>query len=205
MDLLRARSTFVAAATLVTLAASSGAAPVDIFYQGQLIDGGMALTGTHTIETSWYSSAVGGPALTVPASATITVSADGHFSMEVPADTDFLDGSEVWLEFTVDGLVLAPRQPVGTVPNAAFARNAPFRRSSVTGDLGYADGSIGIGTFAPEGKLGIENVGASDAAVLLNMSENDSLLFYLEAGFAGTGASGNKIKLETAYGSNAMT
>ena len=67
MNHLRARSTFVAAVTLAALTASSGADPVDIFYQGQLLDDGVALTGTPTIETRWYPSAVGGTALTAPA------------------------------------------------------------------------------------------------------------------------------------------
>lgn len=68
-------------------------------------------------------------------------------------------------------------------------------------------GNLGIGTQNPPALLSVRTT-ANDTSKLLNFSENDNLSFFYEAGFAGTGPTGNTLKLNTfAYSNtqNAMT
>ena len=81
----------------------------------------------------------------------------------------------------------------------------------VSGDtvtnLFFVDASsdrIGIGTANPNGILSVENVGGSDTVNLLTFSEDENAEFYFESGFAGNGATGNFLKLNTFWTNNTM-
>jgi hypothetical protein len=63
------------------------------------------------------------------------------------------------------------------------------------------NGSIGIGTTSttPYARLSVQNVGGVDDAKLLAFDEAEGGEFFFESGFAGTGSTGNKLKLNTAW------
>ena len=65
-------------------------------------------------------------------------------------------------------------------------------------------GRIGIGTSAPRGRLGIQNVGANDTTKLMSFDEGDGDLFFLESGFSGT-AGNNHLKLRNNFNNRGMT
>jgi hypothetical protein len=67
------------------------------------------------------------------------------------------------------------------------------------------DNNVGIGTTSPSAKLDIANLGGSNDVPILVMSENSSDEFIFIGDFAGSGATGNALKLETFWGNNAMT
>ena len=71
----------------------------------------------------------------------------------------------------------------------------------------YNSGYVGIGTSSPIAKLGIANLGASNGVSVLAISENTTTLdeFIFKGDFAGSGETGNALKLETHWVSNAMT
>lgn len=76
----------------------------------------------------------------------------------------------------------------------------------VPGSIGSISGAnVGIGTNSPDGKLSIQNVGASDTINLLTFSENADPEFFFESGFSGTNSTGNHLKLRTYWGNIAMT
>jgi len=81
-----------------------------------------------------------------------------------------------------------------------------FGGSLISQDLKVA-GDVGIGTENPAARIHIRST-ASDGVKLLNFAENDNLSFFFEAGFAGTGVTGNTLRLQTfgnSFTQNAMT
>ncbi len=64
---------------------------------------------------------------------------------------------------------------------------------------------VGINSTTPDARLAIENQGGADGLPLLNMSENEDPEFLLESGFAGTGSTGNALRLKTFWGEYPMT
>lgn len=150
----------------LTLAASwtngATAGPATISYQGDLeTEAGEPLQGTVTAELVLYDAAIGGTALWNETHADVAVEA-GTFSVQLgsvsPLSADLFSGDDRWLEVVIDGNVLSPRRPFGAVPYALRATVA----DSLTGgaladedwtisgdDVYHVDGSVGIGTDAP--------------------------------------------------------
>lgn len=64
---------------------------------------------------------------------------------------------------------------------------------------------IGVNTTNPDARLAIENQGGADGLPLLSMSENEDAEFLFESGFAGTGSTGNALRLKTFWGEYPMT
>jgi len=69
----------------------------------------------------------------------------------------------------------------------------------------YNSGYVGIGTNSPSAKLDIANLGGSNNVPILVMSEDANDEFVFKGDFAGSGETGNALKLETYWGNNAMT
>ncbi len=72
----------------------------------------------------------------------------------------------------------------------------------------YNDGSVGIGISSPSAPLDIANLGSDDDVPILEIAESDAPPLYnfvFKGDFAGTGETGNLLRLETYWGYNAMT
>ena len=91
---------------------------------------------------------------------------------------------------------------VGSLTSSSFEIEAGAPSGSLHVDN---NGNVGIGTNAPAGKLSIQHIGGSDTTKMLVISEDDNPEFFFESGFAGTGPTGNEIKLKTSFCSNPMT
>ncbi len=63
---------------------------------------------------------------------------------------------------------------------------------------------VAIGSANPNARLSILNMGGTDNVSILSMSENEDAEFVFKGDFAGTGASGNRLKLVTYWGNTAM-
>jgi hypothetical protein len=103
------------------------AVPIELDWQGRLSDGaGSPLTGEFDIDVSLYTTASSGTAFWTRAYADVLFD-DGFASLTLAAGTPTLDGAllldrpAVWLEISVGGTALTPRQSLMRVPRAAVA------------------------------------------------------------------------------------
>lgn len=121
--------------------------PSTFAYQGRLLDSeGRALTGTRELAFAVFPSADGGQPLWTE-SQTVGLT-DGYYSVQlgrrIPVPALVWDRPDLWLELTVNGTALAPRQPVTSVPYAARAGSAAVATErSLTGS-GRADAPLAV-------------------------------------------------------------
>lgn len=92
-------------------------------------------------------------------------------------------------------------------PGAGRTITANSGAVSIQGSDGLRiNGSIAVGTTAtPYARIAVENVGGVDNAKLLSFDEGEGGEFHFESGFSGTGASGNSIKLNSAWTGGIMS
>lgn len=129
---LRALALAVALTGACLLPGTARAAPQlpDFTYQGRLTQNGAPANGSFDLQFQLFTEAVGGvqvgPTLDEP---DFPVS-DGLFTVALAFPGAFA-GEQRWLQVTVEGQVLLPRQAVSTAPVAQFALSG-----SVTGPAG---------------------------------------------------------------------
>lgn len=137
---------------LVAVAPSLGATPLStaFTYQGQLKQGGIPFNGTANMVFKLYD-AVAGNLLGTQTINNVPV-ANGLFTVELNAGGQLggdvgnpFNGDKRWLEISVNGTPLSPRQPINATPYSLQTRGI------------YADdsGKIGIGTRAPHHLLSL--------------------------------------------------
>lgn len=91
-------------------------------YQGRLTDDdGTPLNGSHTMRFFLYDQAAGGSALYDSGNLTVAVD-DGLFAVELGAPQNLFDGQALWLQITVEGETLSPRQAIRPAPYAMGLR-----------------------------------------------------------------------------------
>ena len=139
---------FLAAAALGQTPLGSG-----FMYQGQLKQNGQPYNGSANLIFKLFDAASGGNLLGTQTVSNANVSG-GLFAVLLNANSEFgasaFNGQGRWLEVTVNGSLLTPRQPLTAVPYASFS-GAPWRTSG--NDLSYTAGKVGIGTTTPSGGL----------------------------------------------------
>lgn len=116
-------------------------------YQGQLKQAGAAANGAYPMSfTLWDAATDGtqiGPTLTfedIPGISAPVEVFDGQFNVSLDFGGDAFNGDARWLEITVEGTTLAPRQALTAAPYAVQTRGIHVNE---TGD------KVGIGTTAP--------------------------------------------------------
>ena len=102
-------------------------------------------------------------------------------------------------KFSLVGLVLLL---VGLI---AYGQESGWREDGSNVKLRQSSDKVGIGTSTPSAKLDIANVGKTDNVSILVMSEDGNDEFVFKGDFAGAGATGNRLKLDTYWGNNVMT
>lgn len=151
-------------ATICTaMAAGSAFAQVaqlpDFTYQGRLSQNGQPANGAHDIAFTLYDAANGGNALGAPQVETQFPVVDGLFTVSL-AFPGVFTGNQTWLEVSVDGQPLLPRQAVSTTPVAQYALSGNPGPAGATGPQGPAgpagpEGPVGAtGPAGPEGPAG---------------------------------------------------
>ena len=148
---MRPRSVIVFAITALLLAmpAAGGTSETAFTYQGRLRDGGVPANGAYNIDFRLWNAAGGG------AQVGATVSLLGHpvAAGLITAPLDFgptpFKGTPLWLEITIDGNTLSPRQALTGTPMSASTR----------GLIVDAQGRVGIGTSNPWTDLSINSGG----------------------------------------------
>ena len=112
---------------IVTASTVAFAVPAKLAQQGRLLDaGGDPISGTNTLIFSIYDAATGGSQIWHEERSVDFE--DGYYSVvlgeQMPVDDLLFADGAVWLELTVGGVVLSPRQEIVSVPWALRATSA---------------------------------------------------------------------------------
>ena len=99
---------------------ATGGPPSTSVYAGRFTRGGLPYSGTTDLVFGLYDTPSGGSPVWSESFGAVVVSG-GSFSVvlgQTSALPPVLDGSNLWLQITVDGVVAAARRPVGSSPYA---------------------------------------------------------------------------------------
>ena len=138
--------------------------PEIIRYQARLTDAaGVPLTGSHDLTFAIYGQETGGSALWTEGPLAVDLGGSGAdilLGEVTPLTSSVLTAADRWLEVTVDGSILAPRQKLGSVPFALVAdRLGVMTLSDVQSDM---DARIAVHSALPV----VHHVKTIDAAEL---------------------------------------
>ena len=125
----------MAALAVFGILGGSARAQTTIFtYQGRLTDAAVPANGTYEMRFDLFADPIGGMPPTPPlASHTIpdVPVSNGVFTVDLDFGDDVFDGDPRYLEITVEGVILSPRQRIASTPyaiRAASANDAATRR-----------------------------------------------------------------------------
>jgi len=115
-------------------------------YQGQLNDAGVPVNGTVDIDASLWDADVAGTQVGATINLVGVSVVSGLFTAQLDFGAASYNGAGRWLDLTVNGTPLTPRQELTPSPYAIFAQK-PWVTSGT--DVSYSEGRVGIGTAAP--------------------------------------------------------
>lgn len=135
-------------------------------YQGKLDQSGTPATGpidlvvrlfpTETDGTAIGTQTINGVPL-IGGVFTVTLNANGEFTAN-----PFATGAPRWVEITVNGQTITPRQRLTVSPMAAFSA-APWVLSGTS--VSYTKGNVGIGTTTPDRPLTVNQASVAGGTV----------------------------------------
>lgn len=177
-----------AAATLCVPVAL--AADTAFTYQGSLMESGSPMTGTADIDVALWNDLAAGSQMGSTQSLLAVPVTDGLFSLELDFGAAALDGDR-WLEITINGTTLAPRQKVNASPYSIQTR----------GIFVDDDGQVAIGTPVPTAQLDVrtsegiqdtiyveQSSSSGSSAIRANFhAENGNAIFAQSNSFTGVG------------------
>jgi len=112
-------------------------------YQGVLDDNGTPANGVYNIDVSLWDRLAGGNQIGTDVEFNNLPVADGLLVLELDFGPSAFDNSKRWLEISVNGSELSPRQPVAHSPFSITTR----------GLFVAVNGNVGMGTSSPEAPL----------------------------------------------------
>lgn len=170
----------LAAAGLLGAAELRAAVPSSFTYQGNLYEKGAPVNGSKSVSFRITDSA-GAAAYWNSGPMTVSVSS-GHFKAELSPSGVAWDSVAPYLEVSVEGSVLTPREPLNSVPYALAAGGFAGSALTVSGGafsvggstLAVSAGKVGIGTTSPTQKLEVAGkVLASGAVASFELAPRD--------------------------------
>ncbi len=127
-------------------------------YQGELGESGNPANGSFDMDFALWDALNGGSQVGSTIQVTGQSVSDGLFSVALDFGSNVFDGSQRWLEITVDGHTLIPRQPITATPYSIQTR----------GIFVDDQNNVGIGTTSPQRNLDIE---ANEATLRLTTTD----------------------------------
>jgi hypothetical protein len=119
---MRRNFTILILASVVLLSTGVAMAESAISYQGRLDAGGQAFNGSVDLDFELYDAASGGSAMGAPVTINGVAVQQGLFQVELDFGAQAWELGR-WLQITVDGQLLSPRQKVTAAPLAARAES----------------------------------------------------------------------------------
>ncbi len=165
-----------------------------VWFQGFLadVDTGDPLSGPHDVVARIFTAPVGGGLVWGPETHNGTMLTEGWFNIELGESMPLpgFDTPPYYLQLTIEGEILAPRQKLGSVPSAFHANDVYWPDGDwwiSGGDIYRTTGNVGIGTATPFGRL--EVVTGDQAGVVVS---NAGLIgnLALEVSNTATGSAG---------------
>lgn len=129
-----------------------------VTYQGRLNDAGGPFTGSADMQFTVWTEESGGVQIDDSTSQDVVVS-DGLFTTQLMFAKSTFDGSERWLQVSVDGVTLSPRQAITPAPSSIFAtiaENATSAHTAASADVAKTV-EITFGEFHLPGHLRIDD------------------------------------------------
>lgn len=153
-------------------------------YQGKLAETGAPAAGPVDLVVKLFPTDTGGSPIGTQAINgapliggvfTVTLNAGGEFTAN-----PFATGADRWIEITVNGQTISPRQKLTVAPMAAFSA-APWVLSGTT--LSYSGGKVAVGTTTADRPLTINDSsvggGNARAAQLLSLQADQASRWHL--------------------------
>ncbi|MBC8451025.1 hypothetical protein H8D73_02295 [bacterium] len=152
-----------------------------VWYQGFLADvaTGDPVNGTVTVVATLYDAATVGSILWGPETHAGTVVTEGWFNIELGATVSLVAfiNPPYYLELTVAGEILEPRQKLASVPTAlrSAAADSGDGDWTIDGTTVYHEvGRVGIGVTVPSGKLHIRDDSVTAVAVTIENQDTSA-------------------------------
>src|SRR6056297_550836 len=139
---------------LLGVLATAPALAQPVSYQGRLMNAGAPFTGFADLEFRLYGQLVGGSPIGAAQSLSNWPVEEGLFQAELDFGAGVFDGSARFLEVRVGGAPLAPRQPLGATPVAAFALDGNDGPQGPAGPEGPPGQQGPVGQQGPTGATG---------------------------------------------------
>lgn len=125
----------------------------DFTYQGRLSQNGQPANGAFDLQFRLFDAPAGGNAIGTPVNEAQFPVTDGLFTVSLAFPGAFT-GTQSWLEVSVNGQVLDPRQAVSTTPVAQFALDGNPGPAGPQGDPGPQGATGPQGDPGPQGATG---------------------------------------------------
>ena len=125
----------------------------DFTYQGRLQQNGQPATGAFDLVFTLHDAATAGNVVGTPISEPQFPVVDGLFTVSLAFPGAF-NGQQRWLQVTVNGQPLLPRQAVSTTPVAQFALDGNPGPAGAQGPAGPAGATGATGAQGPAGPAG---------------------------------------------------
>jgi len=196
------------------MTATPDTVPLGINYQGRLESIGFPHTGTVIMSFAVFTVPTGGFGIWFSPSMNVTV-LGGIFgvTLDIPKET-LMGSTQKYLEVTVDGQIITPRDPLRSVPYAKIAESVEGSIDISTGGLKFTTaggdalvistitclGCVGVGAAAAAGnRLSVQPWASDDYALVVSSQNGTTLLGVDRAGvlslssplggaYGGTGA-----------------
>lgn len=155
-------------------AALHAAVAAPITYQGQLRQAGGPVTGIVDMEFQLYDAPEGGN----PEGAAVSVAGvpvdGGLFQVELDFGGGVPFEQGLWLQVTVAGEDLAPRQPITAAPLALRALSGDGVWTVSGASISYVDGPVSIGAFSGPARLNVRS-NTSEPPFMARVGDNEAL------------------------------
>lgn len=151
---------------LPTLASAQTAQLPDFTYQGRLQQDGHPANGSYDLTFALYDAATGGNMIGTEQAEPQFPVTDGLFTVDLAFPAAF-DGQQRWLEVSINGQPLSPRQAIATAPVAQYALSGnpgPIGPQGVTGPAGETGPAGPQGPAGPTGPTGSQGLAGPTGA-----------------------------------------